>query len=292
MSLRQAALTLLIFVMPGLSWGSDVIGTEPKIYEATKEVCSRVTAGQALGRGPEIDRFHAGIFPSPKFNRLLGSITQESLGRAATKFEYQNRIEMVAYVTQNPGFRRALTECYPDDPRMHIYFSRVIHKADLRGKVVGGAATVVLFAGTKTLIGQLGKLGKQGVRLVRTLEFSAIAALVYAIYADFKKAARENNYYKRICGDPADTDRYSACVVGETETAMQNLKDSFTKRNEANAGLETLLIKMAGAQILENERELAKPGLTDKEKARLLAEVADRRNFIQETEALLANQTR
>ncbi|MCB0369741.1 MAG: hypothetical protein KDD45_09960, partial [Bdellovibrionales bacterium] len=245
------------------------------IYFATKNACINVTPEKALNSNLESDNYRAGIFPSNDFNKLLMEVTHESMRGAISEFKYIDENYLVDQITKNQGFIKAINECYNKNEIMKAFFIAAIKRADIRGKVLAGVSTAVLFKGMNTF---LGKLGTWGAKIFNGIQFSTMAFATILIYQDLYNHKKIQDYLKESCGDPKDS-TYSDCVAQLYNSSLERLENNLETQNDLNKNIENTLIKMAKEQIIFLENEL-KNEPSDRIRNQIIDQINDRKQFI------------
>lgn len=268
---------IILFMSPNSAFCLNDLWTDKEIYLATKEACLAVTPANALGSTLESDNYRAGIFPSNKFNRLLMELAQGSFKLALSEFQYKDENDELYLILQNPGFTTALNECYPQSTAMKTFFIKVIHKTDLRGKVLAGATTVFLLKGTNSLLAKFGSWGK---RVFNGLTYASIALMIKSIYNDYYNHANLDSELAQICGDK-NSKTYSNCVAKNYQQSLTKIENDLKTQNELNKNLNSELVLMAKEQVKTLEKSLTTE-TSAKKRAEILANLEDRRSFIQE----------
>lgn len=126
-----------------------------QIYDATYEACSQAQENDLSGRSLEFDRLYAGITRSYDFNRLLSSLSRESLKQSFTQMKLFTRSEAVIILQNHPSYQGALAQCYPDRLDLQKKFNRLVLQRDIAGKSMGIALQVGLAAVTSPVVARL-----------------------------------------------------------------------------------------------------------------------------------------
>ncbi|MBL7554336.1 MAG: hypothetical protein JNM24_00840 [Bdellovibrionaceae bacterium] len=137
---------IFISVAPTVSFALDF--SEEGIYRATKDACRKVRSSDLSNLNA--DKLRAGYFPSVEYTEVLNFIRHESVKQTALQMNFSEN-KAVTYIIGLQSFHKALTECYPNDPKLRTFFIRSVYSADRAGKIVGIAAIATIFKGVGRL---------------------------------------------------------------------------------------------------------------------------------------------
>ncbi|MBL7555645.1 MAG: hypothetical protein JNM24_07465 [Bdellovibrionaceae bacterium] len=268
--------TLLGLMAPVIASASPGIWTNEQVYEATKEACLITTAKDALGHTLEFDRLRAGIFRSAKFNQIIVTLQSDSFSQAMLDYRYRNETNTHSFIINNPGFEKALADCYPNNPLMIAFFKQAVHKADLRGKVVSGASTILLFASTSALLSGVGRIKKV---LSHTLNFAGLAGIVTTIYRTYFESVETQKILSLACPDNQSAMNRQGCMKRNYMDSLAAVKNNATVEVETQRAAKALLISKAQNQIEEIEIRL-KSSTSPSETKKLRDLINEREQFI------------
>lgn len=239
----------LLFVLGSVSQAAE-FWTSEDIYVATKEACLLVKKDDL--RTTAADKFHTGIFPSDKFNRLLVWLSRESAQKILSDWDYSYENPLIQHALNSEGFQRALAECYkPQDLVLRQFFVDSVKKSSLRGKyaatmifaVLGGAGQ---FAAS-TAIKLFGVYSKW---ILGSIFGGMMGTHLWSLFLKNKNLRESTD---QACGlNPNDFDieeKRSHCLMNRLGNSIKSLNAKLKAKHQTEEPLLILLRKEQELQI-------------------------------------------
>ena len=118
-----------------------------EMHAVTYKACQSLQEKDFKG-GTTHEKLSAGITRSPEFNRILIRIFHRSIKDQLWSGDFSLAPGHVALVLLNPGYNKALKECFPNRPDLQERFSRLVVLQRVRAAMgVAGVVYVGYFAG-------------------------------------------------------------------------------------------------------------------------------------------------
>ena len=243
----------LIFLTPGSVWATALDTSPGAVYLATLEACDKVPAAEIARPTLAYDRLYAGIFPSEKFNQIINSIKRESTYRVAVDLNFSEFEKTSLLILNNPGFERALAECYPASPTAKEFFYESIRRADRSGRYVGVFLLVVVARGAGAGLGLLRTWSVRAYNIINTTSNGLMAlTLTSFLHSDTQEQQQVKKQFSDLIQDKM-----------LDENAMTQLNNSLSLiEQKARHELEILQAQLVSApasmrpQILEKIKRL------------------------------------
>lgn len=247
-------LLFLLLLVCVQSFGLD---TSPEgIYRATYGACTKVTLADLSGL--KSDKLRAGYFPNREYTELMTYIRNKSVGEVIKRLDLK-KTEFSLFLVSHPEFQRALTDCYPHDPRMIQFFESSVRRADISGKIVGIALMVAIFKGQSALFGLIQNWSRVAYAAIQTTQKVAIvglgASLLTSDTRQIEKTVELSEVLEKTSQDHGDTQSVSSMpmldslrqqIAAEKERIKScNGCPESEQLNRQKKILEALLLKLS-----------------------------------------------